>query len=579
MTDATGKAQGLGIDNLSFSAASSQSNANTAPILAAIPNQSVYANTFLTFTASATDTDQPPQMLTFSLGAGAPTGASITSGGVFTWTPAAAQAPSTNTISVIVTDSGVPQMSATNSFTVVVYRPNTPPVLGSLSDRSVYATSLLTFTASATDTDQPPQTLTFSLGTGAPTGASISSGGVFTWTPTAAQAPSTNTLSVIVTDSGLPAMSATSTFKVVVYRPNTAPVLGAITDKTVYASTLLNFTVSATDTDQPPQTLTFNLGTGAPTGASISSGGVFTWTPTDAQAPSTNTLSVIVTDSGLPAMSATNTFKVVVYRPNTAPVMGTILDQAVYANTLLNFTVSATDTDQPPQTLTFSLGTGAPTGASTSSGGVFTWTPTAAQAPSTNTLSVIVTDSGVPAMSATNTFKVVVYRPNTAPVMGTILDQAVYANTLLNFTVSATDTDQPPQTLTFSLGAGAPTGASISSGGVFTWTPIGAQAPSTNTIAVTVTDNGMPPLSSTNTFRAFVMQAIRITSVIRSGNSVILTWNSQAGQSYRVLYKNSLTETLWQQLGQDIIAEGLTTSATDMIGSGLAVFYQVGFVR
>jgi hypothetical protein len=579
MTDATGKAQGLGIDNLSFSAASSQSNANTAPILAAIPNQSVYANTFLTFTASATDTDQPPQMLTFSLGAGAPTGASITSGGVFTWTPAAAQAPSTNTISVIVTDSGVPQMSATNSFTVVVYRPNTPPVLGSLSDRSVYATSLLTFTASATDTDQPPQTLTFSLGTGAPTGASISSGGVFTWTPTAAQAPSTNTLSVIVTDSGLPAMSATSTFKVVVYRPNTAPVLGAITDKTVYASTLLNFTVSATDTDQPPQTLTFNLGTGAPTGASISSGGVFTWTPTDAQAPSTNTLSVIVTDSGLPAMSATNTFKVVVYRPNTAPVMGTILDQAVYANTLLNFTVSATDTDQPPQTLTFSLGTGAPTGASTSSGGVFTWTPTAAQAPSTNTLSVIVTDSGVPAMSATNTFKVVVYRPNTAPVMGTILDQAVYANTLLNFTVSATDTDQPPQTLTFSLGAGAPTGASISSGGVFTWTPTGAQAPSTNTIAVTVTDNGMPPLSSTNTFRAFVMQAIRITSVIRSGNSVILTWNSQAGQSYRVLYKNSLTETLWQQLGQDIIAEGLTTSATDMIGSGLAVFYQVEFVR
>jgi hypothetical protein len=288
---------------------------------------------------------------------------------------------------------------------------------------------------------------------------------------------------------------------------------------------------------------------------------------------------VIVTDSGVPAMSATNTFKVVVYRPNTAPVLGAITDKTVYANTLLNFTVSATDTDQPPQTLTFSLGPGAPTGASISSGGVFTWTPTTAQAPSTNTLSVIVTDSGVPAMSATNTFKVVVYRPNTAPVMGTILDQAVYANTLLNFTVSATDTDQPPQTLTFGLGAGAPTGASISSGGVFTWTPTGAQAPSTNTIAVTVTDNGMPPLSSTNTFRAFVMQAIRITSVIRSGNSVILTWNSQAGQSYRVLYKNSLTETLWQQLGQDIIAEGLTTSATDMIGSGLAVFYQVEFVR
>ena len=123
---------------------------------------------------------------------------------------------------MIVTDSGLPQMSATNSFKVVVYRPNTPPVLGAISDQTVYANTLLTFTASATDTDQPPQTLTFSLGAGAPTGASITTGGVFTWTPTAAQAPSTNTISVIVTDSGAPQMSATNSFNVVVYRPEHA---------------------------------------------------------------------------------------------------------------------------------------------------------------------------------------------------------------------------------------------------------------------------------------------------------------------------------------------------------------------
>jgi hypothetical protein len=360
---------------------------------------------------------------------------------------------------------------------------------------------------------------------------------------------------------------------------NLPPALAPVPDQAVYANTPLTFTASATDDDLPPETLTFSLGAGAPAGASITPGGVFTWTPTAAQAPSTNTLSVIVTDSGLPAMSATNTFKVVVYRPNTAPVMGTILDQAVYANTLLSFTVSATDMDQPPQTLTFSLGAGAPTGASITAGGVFTWTPTAAQGPSTNTLSVIVQDSGLPEMSATNSFKVVVYRPNTAPVMGTILDQAVYANTLLSFTVSATDTDQPPQTLTFSLGAGAPTGASITPGGVFTWTPTDTQAPSTNIITVTVTDNGMPPLSDTNTLLLFVMQAMRITDVSRVGNAATLTWNSQAGQTYRVLYKNSLTETRWQQLGQDILAGGPTTSVTDTIRSGLAAFYRVEFVR
>ena len=90
-------------------------------------------------------------------------------------------------------------MSATNSFKVVVYRPNTPPVLARRSpNQTVYANTLLTFTASATDTDQPPQTLTFSLGTGAPDRREHHRGGVFTWTPTAAQAPSTNTITVIV---------------------------------------------------------------------------------------------------------------------------------------------------------------------------------------------------------------------------------------------------------------------------------------------------------------------------------------------------------------------------------------------
>ena len=579
MADATGKAQGLGIDNLSFSANQLQSTTNTPPTLAAIPNQTVYANTLLTFTATATDTDQPPQTLTFSLGAGSPTGASITSGGVFTWTPTAAQAPSTNTISVIVTDSGVPPMSATNSFIVMVYRPNTPPALSSIPNQTVYANTLLTFTATATDTDQPPQTLTFSLGPGAPTGASITSGGVFTWTPTAAQGPSTNTISVIVTDSGVPPISVTNSFKVVVFLPNTPPVIAAISNQTVYANRLLSFAVSATDTDQPPQTLTFSLGAGAPTGASITIGGVFTWTPTAAQAPTTNTISVIVTDSGVPPMSATNSFSVVVYRPNTPPVLSAIPNQTIYANSLLTFTVSATDTDQPPQILTFSLGTGAPTGASITTNGVFSWTPTAAQAPSTNTLSVIVTDSGVPQMSATNSFSVVVYPPNTPPVLAAIPNQTVYANTLLTFTASATDTDQPRQTLTFTLGTGVPSGASITPGGLFTWTPTDAQAPSTNLITVTVTDNGVPPLSDTNTFDVIVVAAIKITSVTRSGNSIIMTWNSQAGQTYRVSYKNTLTETLWQQLGPDILAGGPTTSATDTIQSGLAVFYRVELVK
>ena len=66
----------------------------------------------------ATDTDQPPQTLTYTL-TNAPGGAQIgPTGGLFTWTPAAA--PATNTVGVVVTDNGTPNMSATRTFTVVV---------------------------------------------------------------------------------------------------------------------------------------------------------------------------------------------------------------------------------------------------------------------------------------------------------------------------------------------------------------------------------------------------------------------------------------------------------------------------
>ncbi|MDZ4179119.1 MAG: hypothetical protein U1E29_07805, partial [Coriobacteriia bacterium] len=43
-------------------------------------------------------------------------------------------------------------------------------------------------------------------------------------------------------------------------------------------------------------------------------------------------------------------------------------------------------------------------------------------------------------------------------------------------------------TLTFTLGAGAPAGASISTTGVFTWTPTGAQGPGTYPITIVVSD-------------------------------------------------------------------------------------------
>ncbi|PYI85878.1 MAG: hypothetical protein DME26_10000, partial [Verrucomicrobia bacterium] len=94
---------------------------NSAPVLAPIADQTVSAGTLLSFAITATDPDLPPQKLTFTLDPGAPAGAAIDAmSGLFTWTPAPAQAPSVNPIIVRVTDDGPPPLDQTRTFTVVV---------------------------------------------------------------------------------------------------------------------------------------------------------------------------------------------------------------------------------------------------------------------------------------------------------------------------------------------------------------------------------------------------------------------------------------------------------------------------
>jgi hypothetical protein len=93
---------------------------NTAPLLAAISDWTVNVGQTVAFTASATDTDQPPQTLTFSLLSGPGNATLNSSSGAFSWRPSVANANTTNLISLMVADNGTPGMSTTQAFTIVV---------------------------------------------------------------------------------------------------------------------------------------------------------------------------------------------------------------------------------------------------------------------------------------------------------------------------------------------------------------------------------------------------------------------------------------------------------------------------
>ncbi|MBM3880720.1 MAG: tandem-95 repeat protein, partial [Verrucomicrobia bacterium] len=290
---------------------------NDAPALTVPPDQTLPELSTLAVAASATDADLPANTLTFSL-LNAPAGVIIdANSGAIAWTPTEAQGPGNYTITVEVTDNGDPNLSDNKSFTVTVNEVNTAPVLTVPADQTLPELSTLAVAASATDADLPANTLTFSL-LNAPSGVSIdANSGAIAWTPTEAQGPGNYTITVKVTDDGNPSLFDTKSFTVTVNEVNTAPVLTPIANQRAFEGRLLTFTAAATDADTPPNTLTFSLDPGAPAGAQITGVGVFTWTPTSSQAPGSYTVTVRVTDNGVPAASDEQTVSIAVMAGNS----------------------------------------------------------------------------------------------------------------------------------------------------------------------------------------------------------------------------------------------------------------------
>src|SRR5690349_14182962 len=186
---------------------------------------------------------------------------------------------------------------------------NVAPVLPGQTNHTIAEQTLLMVTNTASDADVPANTLSYQL-INAPAGASIDASGVISWTPNESQGPGTNTLTTVVTDNGVPPLSATNSYDVVVTEENVAPVLPGQTNHTIAEQTLLFPSKTVFRSDVPANTLSYQL-INAPAGASIDASGVISWTPNESQGPGTNTLTTVVTDNGVPPLSATNSFDVV----------------------------------------------------------------------------------------------------------------------------------------------------------------------------------------------------------------------------------------------------------------------------
>jgi hypothetical protein len=162
-------------------------------------------------------------------------------GGASTLTFTASNSVTSGTSNVTITATcGLFSHTSTIALTLNAVTPsNTPPTLAVITNRTVNVGQAVAFTASAMDTDLPPQTLTFALLASATNATLNANSGAFSFRPLVTQANSTNNFTLKVSDNGTPSLSATQSFSVIV-NPLSAAGIGNIS----FAGGKLSFNVS-----------------------------------------------------------------------------------------------------------------------------------------------------------------------------------------------------------------------------------------------------------------------------------------------------------------------------------------------
>jgi len=324
---------------------------DTPPVVDNPGNKTVNEGSCLNF--AVTGSAPNGHAISFSLQT-PPPGASITAAGQFTWCPTEAQGPGDYAITVIVLDN-VTSLTNTTTFQVHVNELNQAPVLNVLADRTVNLGHSLIFTATASDADLPANALTFTVDSGAPSGAGITTSGTFGWNPLAnGIQPGVYPITIRVTDNGVPPLSDARTFNATVQPAGTgAPILNNPGNLTVVAGTTVNQPIAGSDPNNLP--LTFTKG----------SGPVF-MTVTTVNATTGNIrISTSLSDVGTyPASvianngieTATASFSIIVTPGDNPPVLQAIANMTVAEGDVADQTVTATDPDNTPIAFTKNTG-------------------------------------------------------------------------------------------------------------------------------------------------------------------------------------------------------------------------------
>ena len=402
----------------------------------------------------------------------------------------------------------------------------------------------LSYSATQSDASALPAWLSFNASTR-----------TFSGTPSNADVGTVNVL-VTATDNGVPSLSVSTGFSIVVAAGNNAPVVSnPIADQSAQAAVAFSFSFAAntfSDADAS-QTLSYVAaktdGSALPAWLGFNASTLtFSGTPSSGDVGSV-AIRVTATDNGTPNLSANTTFTVFVATANSAPaVVNTIPAQGAQATLPFSFTFAANtfaDVDAG-QTLVYTAGKADGSALPAwlgfdASTRTFSGIPAGADVGVLN-IRVVATDNGTPSLSANTTFTITVVPANNAPtVANAIPNQSAQVSAAFAFSFAANtfaDADAG-QSLSYSAtradGSSLPAWLSFNAAShSFTGTPSAGDV-GTVSIRVTATDNGTPNLSVSTTFSVTVSPASVVSfslgtySVNQGAGSVPVTISRPSG--------------------------------------------------
>jgi hypothetical protein len=177
-------------------------------------------------------------------------------------------------------------------------------------------------------------------------------------------------------------------------------------------------------------------------------------------------------------------------------------------------------------------------------------------------------------MSATNSF-VLNFLPPLPPTLTVPTNQTIYIGRTFAVTNSATNTILPNAIYTFKLPSSS-TNVWITANGVLAWTNT-AVPPGTNLVSVKVTDNSVPPLSATNSFKVIVTPSPPVlTNLLASSHSFQFSFHTLSNTTWRIDAATNLNAaTNWLPIFTNTAGTSGTLQFTDLLATNyLRRFYR-----